>query len=189
MPSLIQRRVDMKQRTLVLVVVVGPAAFLAGAAKPETRRYVNIPRPGAISNLPFSDGVLVGNTLYLAGRIGIDPKTNKPPEDAEHEAKLALDGIQATLQQAGMTVDDLVYVQVFCSDVSHFSNSMPFIAHISSAKANCLRGHSSDRGTYSSMDDSRCKGSRSSDKQSTQLRIAAAIAHSPATMLSAGVER
>jgi 2-iminobutanoate/2-iminopropanoate deaminase len=110
----------MKQRTLVLVILVGLAAFLAGAAKPETRRYVNIPRPGAVNNLPFSDGVLVGNTLYLAGRIGLDPKTNKPPEDVEQEAKLALDGIQATLQQAGMTMDDLVYVQVFCSDVSQF---------------------------------------------------------------------
>jgi reactive intermediate/imine deaminase len=110
----------MKQRTLILVIIVGITAFLAGAAKPEARRYVNIPRPGAVNNLPFSDGVLVGNTLYLAGRIGLDPKTNKPPEDVEQEAKLALDGIQATLQQAGMTMDDLVYVQVFCSDVSQF---------------------------------------------------------------------
>jgi reactive intermediate/imine deaminase len=109
----------MKKHLLVLfVVAIG--AFLAGAAKPQTRRFVNIPRPGAINNLPFSDGVLVGNTLYLSGRIGLDPKTNKPPEDVEQEAKLALDGIQSTLQQAGMTMDDLVYVQVFCSDVSHF---------------------------------------------------------------------
>jgi 2-iminobutanoate/2-iminopropanoate deaminase len=112
----------MRNRTLIVViaVVVVAAAFLAGAAKPETRRYVNIPRPGAITNLPFSDGVMVGNTLYLAGRIGLDPKTNKPPADAEEEAKLALDGIQATLQQAGMTMDDVVYFQVFCSDVSQF---------------------------------------------------------------------
>jgi 2-iminobutanoate/2-iminopropanoate deaminase len=110
----------MKRRTLLLVIVVGLAAFLAGAAKPETRRYVNIPRQGAITNVPFSDGVLVGDTLYLAARLGLDPKTNKPPDDVEQEAKLALDGIQATLQQAGMTMDDLVYVQVFCSDVSHY---------------------------------------------------------------------
>src|SRR5258707_4197959 len=106
----------MKKQFAVLFLIA-IAAFLAGAAKPETRRYVNIPRPGAINNLPFSDGVLVGNTLYLAGRIGLDPRTNKPPADVEQEAKLALDGIQATLQQAGMTMDDLAYVQVFCSDV------------------------------------------------------------------------
>jgi 2-iminobutanoate/2-iminopropanoate deaminase len=115
----VYKGVQMKKQIAVLLVIA-LAAFLAGAAKPETRRYVNIPRPGAINNLPFSDGVLVGNTLYLAGRIGLDPKTNKPPEDVEQEAKLALDGIQATLQQAGMTMDDLVYFQVFCSDVSHF---------------------------------------------------------------------
>jgi reactive intermediate/imine deaminase len=109
----------MKKYLLIMLVLV-LAAFLSGAAKSDARRYVNIPRPGAISNLPFSDGVLVGNTLYLSGRIGLDPKTNKPPEDVEEEAKLALDGIQATLQQAGMSMDDLVYVQVFCSDVNHF---------------------------------------------------------------------
>ncbi|MCU1306396.1 MAG: Endoribonuclease [Acidobacteriaceae bacterium] len=108
------------KKQLAVLVVIAIAAFLAGAAKPETRRYVNIPRPGAVSNLPFSDGVIVGDTLYLAGRIGIDPKTNKPPADAEQEAKLALDGIQATLHEAGMTMDDLVYVQVFCPDVTQF---------------------------------------------------------------------
>jgi 2-iminobutanoate/2-iminopropanoate deaminase len=147
----------MKKHLLVLfVVAIG--AFLAGAANPQMRRYVNIPRPGAISNFPFSDGVLVGNTLYLAGRIGLDPKTNKPPEEVEQEAKLALDGIQTTLQQAGMTMDDLVYVQVFCSDVSLSRNSIPFIAPTSKAKANFLRGRSSDREICCLADASRCKG-------------------------------
>ena len=82
----------------------------------KARRYVNLPnRP---VQAPFSDGVLVGDTLYIAGRIGIDPKTGKPPEDLEQEIKILLDGIKATLQEAGMTMDDLVFVQVFCPDVS-----------------------------------------------------------------------
>ena len=37
------------------------------------RRHINL--PGRKSGLPFSDAVLVGDTLYLAGRIGIDPVT------------------------------------------------------------------------------------------------------------------
>jgi enamine deaminase RidA (YjgF/YER057c/UK114 family) len=37
---------------------------------------------------PFSDRVLVGDTLYLAERIGIDPQTGKPPEDVENEIRL-----------------------------------------------------------------------------------------------------
>jgi 2-iminobutanoate/2-iminopropanoate deaminase len=58
--------------------------------------------------------------LYIAGDIGLDPKTGKPGDTPEAEAKLALDSVRNTLKQAGMTMDDLVWVQVFCSDVSHF---------------------------------------------------------------------
>ena len=74
--------------------------------------------PGRADSLPFSDGVLVGNTLYLAGKIGIDPHTGKPPADADEEIRLLLDGIKATLAAADMTMDDLVSVQVFCPDLS-----------------------------------------------------------------------
>ncbi|MGH9649885.1 MAG: RidA family protein, partial [Terriglobales bacterium] len=66
----------------------------------------------------FSNDVLVGDTLYLAGHLGLDPKTGKPPALPEEEAKLVLDDFKATLARAGMTMDDLVYVQVFCSDVA-----------------------------------------------------------------------
>jgi enamine deaminase RidA (YjgF/YER057c/UK114 family) len=59
--------------------------------------------------------------MYLAGRIGLDPKTNKPPEDPEEEARLVLDGMRTVLSQEGMTMDDLVTVTVYCPDVSLFS--------------------------------------------------------------------
>ena len=74
--------------------------------------------PGRTDTLPYSDGVLVGNTLYLAGKIGIDPQTGRPPEDVEKEIRLLLDGMKTTLKEAGMTMDDLVSVQVFCPDLS-----------------------------------------------------------------------
>ena len=82
----------------------------------ESRRYVNLPSHGP--QLPFSDAVLVGNTMYLSGRIGLDPKTGKPPAAIEDETRLLLDGVKATLEQGGMTMDDLVSVQIFCPDVS-----------------------------------------------------------------------
>jgi reactive intermediate/imine deaminase len=80
------------------------------------RQYINIGgRPG---NLPFSDGVLVGDTLFLSGRIGIDPQTMRAAADLDEEIRLLLDGIRATLQAAGMTMENLVYVQVYCTDLS-----------------------------------------------------------------------
>jgi 2-iminobutanoate/2-iminopropanoate deaminase len=68
---------------------------------------------------PFADAVLVdGRTLYLSGRMGLIPGTNKVPESVEEEAHLVLQEVQRILAMAGMRMDDLVYLQVFCSDVS-----------------------------------------------------------------------
>lgn len=116
----------MARRTAFLVVfgmMLGGLIVAAGSAKPsaspQKRRVINL--PNRTVQAPFSDGVLVGETLYLAGRIGLDPKTNLPPADAEQEARLVLDGIQSVLKEAGMTMDDLATVTVYCPDVSLFS--------------------------------------------------------------------
>lgn len=82
----------------------------------KNRTYLNLPDRKA--PLPFSDAVLVGDTLYLSGRIGIDPATGMVPADPDQELKLLFDGFKAVLNQAGMTFDDLVWVQVFSPDVS-----------------------------------------------------------------------
>ena len=107
----------------------------------ETRRHVNL--PDHPSSLPFSDGVLVGDTFYLAGRIGIDPVTGRAPADVDAEIKLLLDGVQAVLAEAGMSMDDLVSVQIFSPDLSlwepfnaayvrRFSGELPARAFIGS---------------------------------------------------------
>ena len=82
---------------------------------PKARRYVNLPRKAA---LPFSDAVLVGDTLYLAGRIGLDPATGLAPADVDEELELLFDGFEAVLAQAGMSMNDLVWVQIFSPDIS-----------------------------------------------------------------------
>ena len=61
-----------------------------------------------------------GDTLYLCGHIGLDPKTGRPPATADEEARLVMDGVKRTLESAGLTMDNLLSVQIFCSDVSLF---------------------------------------------------------------------
>jgi enamine deaminase RidA (YjgF/YER057c/UK114 family) len=80
------------------------------------RRVINLPnrRP----NLPFNDAVLVGETLYISGRIGLDPATGHVPPDLDTEIRFLLDGFSAVLAQAGMTMDDLVSVTIFSPDIS-----------------------------------------------------------------------
>ena len=82
------------------------------------RRFINL--PNRRGNLPFSDAVLVGDTLYIAGRIGFRPGTSQVPDDPAEEARYMLDGVRAVLTAADMKMSDLVYVQIFCSDVSLF---------------------------------------------------------------------
>ena len=82
----------------------------------QDRRYINLPNRPA--GLPFSDAVLVGNTLYISGRIGIDPATGEAPASIDSEIELLFEGFQAVLHEADMTMDDLVWVQIYCPDVS-----------------------------------------------------------------------
>jgi enamine deaminase RidA (YjgF/YER057c/UK114 family) len=105
------------------------------------RRYVNL--PSRKTPLPFSDAVLVGDTLYVSGRIGIDPATGVAPDDIDAELRLLFDGFAAVLRESKMTMDDLVWVQVYSPDVSlwerfnvaylkRFSKELPARAFIGS---------------------------------------------------------
>ena len=106
---------------IVLGTIIGMISILAvtpliAEQSSTSPQVINL--PGRSVAAPFSDAVLAGNTLYLAGRLGLDPETQRPPATAEQEARNVLDGIQAVLSEADMTMNDLVSVQVFCSDVS-----------------------------------------------------------------------
>ncbi len=88
-------------------------------ATKRERRYINI--GGRPADLPFSDGLLVGDTLFLSGRIGIDKSTGQAAANVDDETRLMLDGVRATLEAADMTMDHLVYVQVYCTDLSLYA--------------------------------------------------------------------
>lgn len=112
----------MNRRITFLVVILIAAGLVTAhgtfsqATPQATRRAISLVDDNP--QLPFSGAILTGNTLYLSGRIGLDPKTGKAPADVDEEIKLLLDHVKATLVQAGMTMDDLVYVQIACTDLS-----------------------------------------------------------------------
>jgi enamine deaminase RidA (YjgF/YER057c/UK114 family) len=100
----------------------------------NTRRITHVPptREGA----PYSRAVWVGDTLYLAG-------DGAPHEDPVQEAHNVMRSVQATLVTQGLTLDDLVSVTVYCSDVSlydtfnkvyrsYFKDKMPARAFVGS---------------------------------------------------------
>jgi 2-iminobutanoate/2-iminopropanoate deaminase len=68
----------------------------------------------------FSPGILIDETLYVAGQIGADVKTKEVPDSFEAEVKTCLDNIGMILKAAGMTYDNVVSVQVFLTDMDLF---------------------------------------------------------------------
>lgn len=101
------------------------ALTLAAAARPASgappapdRSYIEHPPAPNGPALPFSDAVRLGDTLYVAGHIGIDPRTGNAAASPETEARLLMDGVKHTLERAGFTMDELVSVTVYCTDLS-----------------------------------------------------------------------
>jgi 2-iminobutanoate/2-iminopropanoate deaminase len=86
----------------------GSAALPSGAVSPA----------GAPA---FSSAVLAGDTLYVSGTTDIDPATGKPPADVKAGAKLVLDNIKRAVEKAGLTMDDLVWIQVFATDLANYA--------------------------------------------------------------------
>jgi 2-iminobutanoate/2-iminopropanoate deaminase len=134
---------------LTVVVFLFNAVALHGTETSGANEPRHIVLPERKDTLPFSDAVLVGKTLYLAGKLGVDPATGKAPGDVEQETRLVMDAVKKTLAAAEMTMDDLVSVQVFCPDLalyekfneiyrSYFTKNFPARAFIGSGPL--LRG-------------------------------------------------
>ena len=87
----------------------------AGQDEEDEREYVNLSAAGGTGS-PFSGAVLADDTLYISGMLGM--VNGQLPADPADEARAMLDRIQATLEEAGMTMDDLVYVTVYTTDLS-----------------------------------------------------------------------
>lgn len=106
--------------TFAAISVIAVLFFIVMGAPYQAKsgeiQYLNL--PGRSDDLPYSNLVVAGDTVYLAGDIGLDPQTGAPPPEIEDEVRLLMDGMKERLQMVGLTMDDLVSVQVFCPDLS-----------------------------------------------------------------------
>ncbi len=73
-------------------------------------------RAALVAPDPSGETVRAGNTLYLSGHLGIDPRTGQVPEDRAAEARLLMENLKRTVNEAGLQMDDLVSVTVICTD-------------------------------------------------------------------------
>ena len=71
----------------------------------------------------FSGAVESDGTLYISGTTdGRDPDTGKLPVDAATGAKVVMNSIKKTVEAAGYTMDDVVWLQIFASDLKYYAD-------------------------------------------------------------------
>src|SRR5262249_21151776 len=75
---------------------------------------------GAGKGLPFSDGMIAGNTLYVAGQEGSDDAGKLVSGGISTETKAALENIEKVVKAAGYEMKDIVSVTVYLADIHDF---------------------------------------------------------------------
>jgi 2-iminobutanoate/2-iminopropanoate deaminase len=109
--------------------VVGTSALMmfvclhssAKAQQATTGRQAITPKEFPNSGLPYSPGILAGNTLYISGQLGRDPATAKlVPGGIEAETRQAMANIRKVLQAAGMDFKNVVSVNAFITSFADF---------------------------------------------------------------------
>ena len=68
----------------------------------------------------YSQAVRVGNTVYFAGQIGLDPQTMQLVEGIDAQIRRVLDNLKAVAEAAGGTLNDVVRFTVYLTDLKHF---------------------------------------------------------------------
>jgi 2-iminobutanoate/2-iminopropanoate deaminase len=110
----------------VVGLVVGAAAALAmssegSAAQARVERRAIRPATGPNTGLPYSPGILVGDTLYISGHLGQDPAARRVvPGGIEAETRQIMTYVRGVLEGAGMTFEDVVSVNAYLTNLDEF---------------------------------------------------------------------
>lgn len=75
--------------------------------------------PAAIGT--YSQAVKVGNTVYLSGQIGLDPVSMQMVEGIETQVHRVFTNLKAVAEAAGGSLADVVKLNIFLTDLSHFA--------------------------------------------------------------------
>jgi 2-iminobutanoate/2-iminopropanoate deaminase len=101
---------------MVLALVLAACAVASGQSAAK-----KVIKPKGVPDSPnYSAGLLVGDTLYVAGQTGNDPITQKQPDKFEDEVSQCLKNVGAVLEAGGMSYSDVVAVTVYLTDMDLF---------------------------------------------------------------------
>ncbi len=85
-----------------------------------TKQAIHTPNaPQALGT--YSQAIRAGNTIYLAGQVGLDPATMQIVEGIDAQIHRVFRNLAAVAVAAGANLDDAVKLTVFLTDLSHFA--------------------------------------------------------------------
>lgn len=99
------------------IVIAMIVCASAKASPAQERKAINL---SPARGLPFSDGVVAGNTLYVAGQEGTDASEKLAAGGIGPETTAALANIEKVLKAAGFEMKDIVSVTVYLADIHEF---------------------------------------------------------------------
>lgn len=76
--------------------------------------------PAAVG--PYSQAIQVGEFIYTAGQVGLDPATGELVEGTVAQARQAMHNIQAILEAAGSGLDHIVKTTIFLADLEDYGD-------------------------------------------------------------------
>lgn len=86
----------------------------------STKTVIQTPdAPAAIGT--YSQAVRVESTVYLSGQIGLDPTTMQMVEGIEAQIHRVFQNMRAVADAAGGSLDDVVKLNIFLTDLGHFA--------------------------------------------------------------------
>src|SRR5438046_9363144 len=88
--------------------------LVSGASDAQEKRVIKLP---GTESLPFSDGVIAGNTLYVAGQEGTDDKGKLATGGISAETQATLANIEKIVKSAGFEMKDIVSLTVYLADI------------------------------------------------------------------------
>lgn len=110
-------------KPLLTILAAGLFAVpLAAQAAPNT----HYPSGGSVVSGPspaYSAAVEANGTLYISGTTDVtDPATGQRPVDASTGAKVVMNNVKRAVEAAGYTMDDVVWLQIFASDLKDYAD-------------------------------------------------------------------
>jgi 2-iminobutanoate/2-iminopropanoate deaminase len=111
-----RRRKSMKERSRTMLLFVCMAGFITLCTSYSA--FAQQRAIGFSQGMPFSDGYVAGNTLYVAGQQGPDSHGKVTGTDISFQTKSAIAAVEKVVKEAGFQMSNIVSVTVYVTDLN-----------------------------------------------------------------------